>query len=817
MSFDISFENLERDEIRKIKKDNIHRDPPNNYREEPLKYLCYSVNRNEKTISVPLWYFKEYMEYDEDEKIKEEDFPNSLEYFPKMKDVKFTKKLLTPETDPMKRGRNQVKVAKKALKSLRENGTTFASCHTGFGKCLGKGTKVMKFNGKSILVENIKEGDFLMGDDRTPRKVTGICNGVEDLYRVTTQKGNESFVCNVSHILSLRFENQGKISHSPGFGYAVEYFEEGEIKYANFSGVASAEIFSRSKKDKVVDISVGEYLKLSQYLKNNLKLFWSPTTFEDKEVLLDPFKFAKFLCINNSKEYFDIYEQLEEKIKEYLSKNNLNYNHASKHIPDDYKFNCEKIQYDFLQGIISDCSIYKGKNIELVEKRVYNKKFAEDIQFIARSQNYECYVVKSPKNEDEQGPFYQNISNVYRVVIFGTNNKEIYRRTTFSLDYIGAGEYYGFEVSGSNSRFLLSNHLVTHNTATAIYLSCELELKTLVLCHVKSVRKKWPEDFRYFTTNPRIDYVENSKHGLAPNKDVYILGVAMASKMSEKDFENIGTVIVDEAQICTDAIFTNVLLKIKPRYLIGLSATPDGRADSLPKLMEFYFGSPNKYIVVKEKKSFVVYKVKTLYKPEVDYMTVKGKTVPNWNKIVSSIESDENRWKDIIEIIKRDDEKTIILCNRNVLAQGIYNLLLESELKKDCELYIGSKANVDKTKKILVTGFKKAGVGFDDSKLRRAIIVSDTKDVRQYEGRIRTTDNIIYHFVDNYSSFENHWDLCEEFYREKGGTIKYGVFIKGDFKELSFEEYEEYASKNCSNSKGNYNNYVSKRRFLKKY
>ena len=79
--------------------------------------------------------------------------------------------------------------------------------------------------------------------------------------------------------------------------------------------------------------------------------------------------------------------------------------------------------------------------------------------------------------------------------------------------------------------------------------------------------------------------------------NIYIMNGLTASKKDRYFFSTIGTVIVDEAQICTDAIFTNVLLKIKPRYLIGLSATPDGRADSLPKLMEFYFGSPNKYIV----------------------------------------------------------------------------------------------------------------------------------------------------------------------------------------------------------------------------
>jgi len=44
--------------------------------------------------------------------------------------------------------------------------------------------------------------------------------------------------------------------------------------------------------------------------------------------------------------------------------------------------------------------------------------------------------------------------------------------------------------------------------------------------------------------------------------------------------------------------------------------------------------------------------------------------------------------------------------------------------------------------------------------------------VRQYEGRIRTTDNIIYHLVDYYKPFQSHWEECEQWYSEKGAEIK---------------------------------------------
>jgi hypothetical protein len=98
------------------------------------------------------------------------------------------------------------------------------------------------------------------------------------------------------------------------------------------------------------------------------------------------------------------------------------------------------------------------------------------------------------------------------------------------------------------------------------------------------------------------------------------------------------------------------------------------------------------------------------------------------------------------------------------------------------ELLIDTKKIWNKNTQILVTSFKKGGVGLDLPSLNMAIIASDTKDVRQYEGRIRTTNNIIYHIVDKYRPFENHYEECREWYENKGGVIyninKYNILVK---------------------------------------
>lgn len=75
--------------------------------------------------------------------------------------------------------------------------------YCGYGKCLGKDTPVLMYNGRIKLVQDIRVGDILMGDDSTPRTVLSTCQGQETLYRVIPEQG-DSYVVNESHILSLK-------------------------------------------------------------------------------------------------------------------------------------------------------------------------------------------------------------------------------------------------------------------------------------------------------------------------------------------------------------------------------------------------------------------------------------------------------------------------------------------------------------------------------------------------------------------------------------------------------------------------------------
>jgi hypothetical protein len=122
----------------------------------------------------------------------------------------------------------------------------------GRGKCLGKNTPILMHDGTIKLVQDIRIGDLLMGDDSTQRKILSLARGMEMMYRVKTDAGE--YIVNQSHILSLKFNN-GK---------------------------------------EPLDISVFDYLRLNQTEPTNgLKGYRVPIHFPYQTTHNEPYHFAK--------------------------------------------------------------------------------------------------------------------------------------------------------------------------------------------------------------------------------------------------------------------------------------------------------------------------------------------------------------------------------------------------------------------------------------------------------------------------------------------------------------------------------------------
>lgn len=73
------------------------------------------------------------------------------------------------------------------------------------GKCLARDTPVIMFDRTVRKVQNISNGDVLLGDDLTPRTVYGTTSGVDRMYKV--HHHTTSYVVNSAHILTVCTHN----------------------------------------------------------------------------------------------------------------------------------------------------------------------------------------------------------------------------------------------------------------------------------------------------------------------------------------------------------------------------------------------------------------------------------------------------------------------------------------------------------------------------------------------------------------------------------------------------------------------------------
>ena len=73
----------------------------------------------------------------------------------------------------------------------------------GQGKCLGLDTPVLMFDGQIKMVQDVRQGDVLMGDDSTMRKVVSTCRGRETMYKIKNGSDGTSYIVNASHIICL--------------------------------------------------------------------------------------------------------------------------------------------------------------------------------------------------------------------------------------------------------------------------------------------------------------------------------------------------------------------------------------------------------------------------------------------------------------------------------------------------------------------------------------------------------------------------------------------------------------------------------------
>jgi replicative DNA helicase len=347
------------------------------------------------------------------------------------------------------------------------------------GKCLGRGTKVVMFDGTLKNVEDIVVGDQLMGDDSTPRNVLSLAHGEEKMYWVRQNKGIDYRV-NESHILSLkRSRNEGKHSHGDVLNIEVrDYLQKSNKFKTNYKGYKVAIDFDAQPLE-IEPYFLGLWLGDGHSSSVNI-------TTQDKEVVAYLQEYAQRLNLQVTKQtskdkcpVYGItsgarggYYKDDASLQTTLRKLELL---GNKHIPHSFLQNSKENRLALLAGLIDSDGYYDSKfNVfEIVQK---DERLTKQIKLLADSLGFRVSLKTKKARIKKIG--YE--CDVYRLRIVGaldTIPTKIKRKqarklkaardvshTGITVEYDKVDEYFGFTIDG-NHLFLLEDMTVTHNTS----------------------------------------------------------------------------------------------------------------------------------------------------------------------------------------------------------------------------------------------------------------------------------------------------------------------------------------------------------------
>ncbi len=336
---------------------------------------------------------------------------------------------------------------------------------TGIGKCLGQDTPVVMYDRSVKKVQDIVEGELVLGPDGTPRKVTGVISGIDELYRVSQVNG-DSYVVNSEHILSLKKTGNYDVVNIP-----VKDYVKLSNKQKHLLKGYKANIYSSCVSSESDDT----FYMLGLWLADGTR--GQPCyTVADKDVEIIE-KIHQYAHDNN---YEVTYREQTSACKGYYLKGGF-YKEISKFVNIDTK----EIHQDTMSTMTYDqrLSLLAGfvdgdgyLTYNCYNFTVSDNKLCEQLVFLLREVGLRVNVSSVFKKcQGYVGGMYNSVTasgDIDKIPTILPRRKAQTRKQKknplvcgITVEPIGVGQYFGFELIGKDKLFCLGDFTVTHNTS----------------------------------------------------------------------------------------------------------------------------------------------------------------------------------------------------------------------------------------------------------------------------------------------------------------------------------------------------------------
>lgn len=372
---------------------------------------------------------------------------------------------------------------------------------TGPVGCHRKGQLVLTFDGPTKRVEDVVQGDLLMGPDSTPRRVLETVHGFGKMVEVQPFKG-KPFVVSEDHILTVIQARPRDAPRKTSDG------TEGIVKDVRVSELLNLQKLPVGPKPLYMLVRTGvDFPQIPEgpidphFLGICLGGGWGT---HGSTALASADTEMAAIVKDRSEKYASKVRQypadqaqqrmltvgmtggqtlLDGLANDLMALNLYKVTAGSKFIPFQYKFGSRKTRFEVLAGLLdADGSLEAGRFNYTTESR----QLAEDAAFVARSLGFYVFVrSKSSHDQSCQGLQYGvGISGDLSKIPTRVKQKQAplrkqksVLRTGFTLKPLGEEEYFGFRVDG-DGRYLLEDFTVTHNSGKTM-LAKKLLLESL--------------------------------------------------------------------------------------------------------------------------------------------------------------------------------------------------------------------------------------------------------------------------------------------------------------------------------------------------
>lgn len=332
-------------------------------------------------------------------------------------------------------------------------------------------------------------------------------------------------------------------------------------------------------------------------------------------------------------------------------------------------------------------------------------------------------------------------------------------------------------------------------TVVSIKVILSSRLKTLVVVNKIELMNQWYKEILRWCPGVKIGFIQGKKFD-TEGCDIVIgmlQTISIREDITSERMKIFGMCIIDEVHNVSSEVFSRVMLKVRPMYMFGLTATLK-RSDGMEKIIHWFIGGS----VYDSGASKNMKQESTIYSLKYSGESSKPLQLKDGTAAVSSmltnIASDKERndllCKIITNIVDEDQQERQIL----VVSDRIIQLRYINKKLKNCEsgLFIGGMKEdeilVSKNKQVLLGTYALVSEGFNLPKLNCIIFATPRRNITQAIGRIyRKTHTalppLILDVVDTFSIFTAQGAARKKVYKS---SIEACVIFGGNLDSFTY-------------------------------